>query len=174
MATASGNSDTTAISTAEASSYEYMKEFYEQVSTDYNGRNLTFLCKLCPPGLKKQVRTSVSSSTNLKRHIELMHPTSLGKYLRVNNDHKKSFTKAAPSMTVALQKAKHTIELKEQQIQHLQEKVALLTEERVFLRGLLEDVLKGRTVSVTPASVVPIVKSEDDSQVGYGISSTSS
>lgn len=46
---------------------------------------------------------------------------------------------AAPTMAMAMQKAKHTLELKEQQISHLQEKVALLTEEKVFLRGRLEE-----------------------------------
>lgn len=36
MASATGNSDNAATSTAEASSQEYLKEFYEQISTDSN------------------------------------------------------------------------------------------------------------------------------------------
>lgn len=93
MANANGTSDTAAMGSTEATSYGYLKDFYEQVGTDYNGKNLTFLCKLCAPTLKKHVRTSATSLTNLKRHIELMHPTSLGKYLRMNDNHKRSFTK---------------------------------------------------------------------------------
>uniref|UniRef100_A0A667Y9Y9 BED-type domain-containing protein n=1 Tax=Myripristis murdjan TaxID=586833 RepID=A0A667Y9Y9_9TELE len=52
-------------------------------------KNLTFLCKSCPPALKKQVRTSASSTSNLKRHLELKHPTSVKKYLQVLENHKK-------------------------------------------------------------------------------------
>uniref|UniRef100_A0A667YGW7 HAT C-terminal dimerisation domain-containing protein n=1 Tax=Myripristis murdjan TaxID=586833 RepID=A0A667YGW7_9TELE len=52
-------------------------------------KNLTFLCKSCPPALKKQVRTSASSTSNLKRHLELKHPSSVRKYLQVLDNHKK-------------------------------------------------------------------------------------
>lgn len=49
--------------------------------------------QIVPAGLKHPVRMSVTSATNLKRHIELKHPTSLGKHPQVNDDHKKSLTK---------------------------------------------------------------------------------
>lgn len=48
MASANGNSDA-ATSTAEARSYDYLNEFYEQISTE---KHLTFVYKLFPPVLK--------------------------------------------------------------------------------------------------------------------------
>lgn len=77
-----------AIATDDAMSYDYLRDFYEQIGADSDGKNLSFLCKLCPAGLKKQVRTSASSITNLKRHVELKHPTSLWKYQRIYDDKK--------------------------------------------------------------------------------------
>ena len=53
MACGTGNSDI-ATGSAEASSYEYLKVFYEQISADSNGKNVTYLCKLCLRGLKKK------------------------------------------------------------------------------------------------------------------------
>uniref|UniRef100_A0A672HBW8 BED-type domain-containing protein n=1 Tax=Salarias fasciatus TaxID=181472 RepID=A0A672HBW8_SALFA len=73
--------------------------FYVQTEQDSDGKNLTFLCKLCPPGLNKQVRTSATLSSNLKRHIELKHPSYLGKYLRLNDERKKSLTKRGPPVS---------------------------------------------------------------------------
>ena len=67
-----------------ASLYDYLEQFYENVSDDPGGKNLTFLCKLCPPGFKKQLRTSTKSTANLKWHIELKHPASLSRYVCLN------------------------------------------------------------------------------------------
>uniref|UniRef100_A0A8C5EDB6 HAT C-terminal dimerisation domain-containing protein n=1 Tax=Gouania willdenowi TaxID=441366 RepID=A0A8C5EDB6_GOUWI len=75
---------------------QHLAEFYVQTNEDSDGKNLTFLCKLCPPGLNKQVRTSATSSSNLKRHIELKHPSYLAKYLRLNDERKKSLMKRGP------------------------------------------------------------------------------
>lgn len=75
--------------------------FYENVSDDPGGKNLTFLCKLCPPGFKKQLRTSTTSTANLRRHIELKHPASLSRYVRV--------TKKSKDMATASQNRCSTI-----------------------------------------------------------------
>ena len=67
---------------------------------DSDSKNLTFLCKLCPPALKKQVRTSASSASNLKRHVELKRPASLKCYLQVIESQKKTKTPCQqPQMT---------------------------------------------------------------------------
>ena len=50
--------------------------------------NLNFLCKLCLPGLKKQLCTSTVSTANLKWHIELKHPASLSRYVWMNKNQK--------------------------------------------------------------------------------------
>ena len=50
-----------------ASSYDYLKQFYEKVGGDLGGKYLTFLCKFHLPGFKKQFHTSTE---NLKLHIE--------------------------------------------------------------------------------------------------------
>uniref|UniRef100_A0A8C5EBT5 HAT C-terminal dimerisation domain-containing protein n=1 Tax=Gouania willdenowi TaxID=441366 RepID=A0A8C5EBT5_GOUWI len=86
----------TDLAATEASFEQHLAEFYVQTNEDSDGKNLTFLCKLCPPGLNKQVRTSATSSSNLKRHIELKHPSYLAKYLRLNDERKKSLTKRGP------------------------------------------------------------------------------
>lgn len=54
---------------------------------------ITFLCKLCPVGVKKQVWKSAKSATILIHKTESKHSISCRKYLRVNDDHKKSLTK---------------------------------------------------------------------------------
>ncbi|CAM4287664.1 unnamed protein product [Leuciscus chuanchicus] len=96
MASASSSSRDSNLATAEASFEEHLAELYVQTKEDSDGKKLTFLCKLCPPGLNKQVRTSATSSSNLKRHIELRHPSYLGKYLRLTDERKKSLTKRGP------------------------------------------------------------------------------
>uniref|UniRef100_A0A8C5EDT0 HAT C-terminal dimerisation domain-containing protein n=1 Tax=Gouania willdenowi TaxID=441366 RepID=A0A8C5EDT0_GOUWI len=96
MASASTSSRDTDLAATEASFEQHLAEFYVQTNEDSDGKNLTFLCKLCPPGLNKQVRTSATSSSNLKRHIELKHPSYLAKYLRLNDERKKSLTKRGP------------------------------------------------------------------------------
>ena len=53
-----------------ASSYDYLRQFYEKVGADPGGR--TFLCKLVLTCFKKQLCTSTSTE-NMKRHIELKH-----------------------------------------------------------------------------------------------------
>ena len=82
---AKGSSSTT-------DSYDYLKNFYEKVTDDPGEKNITFLCKLCPPGFKKQVRTSTTSTSNLKRHIELKHPASLSRYVQVSKASKDTAT----------------------------------------------------------------------------------
>lgn len=57
---ARASSDKVASSTTEAHPYEYLTEFYEQISADSNGKKSHTLCKLCPPCLKEQVRTSAT------------------------------------------------------------------------------------------------------------------
>lgn len=79
---------------------------------------------------------------------------------------------AAPTMAMAMQEAKHTLELKEQQISHLQEKVALLMEEKVFLHGRLEEVMKGRNAAASSVSLGPPVHKHGNSAVSYTLSST--
>uniref|UniRef100_A0A8C5E3I8 HAT C-terminal dimerisation domain-containing protein n=1 Tax=Gouania willdenowi TaxID=441366 RepID=A0A8C5E3I8_GOUWI len=93
---ASTSSRDTDLAATEASFEQHLAEFYVQTNEDSDGKNLTFLCKLCPPGLNKQVRTSATSSSNLKRHIELKHPSYLAKYLRLNDERKKSLMKRGP------------------------------------------------------------------------------
>ena len=63
--------------------YYYLQDFYTLSDKDSDSKNLTSLCKLCPSALKKQVRTSASSTPILKRHVELKHPASLKGYLQV-------------------------------------------------------------------------------------------
>ena len=75
-----------------ASSYDYLKQFYEKVIDDPGGKNMTFLPKLCPSGFKKALRTSTTSKANLKLHIDLKHPASLSRYVRVNTKSKDTTT----------------------------------------------------------------------------------
>lgn len=57
-----------------------LNEIYEEInSTDSNEKNLTIYANC-----------GFRAST---KHVELKHPNSFGKYLRVNDDHKKSLTK---------------------------------------------------------------------------------
>ena len=83
-----------------ASSYDYLKQFYEKVSDDPGEKNLTFLCKLCPPG--KKLRTSTTA--NLKRHIELKHLASLSRYVQVNKKSKDTATAHSSSSTIFISK----------------------------------------------------------------------
>ena len=84
-----GGSSTTSVSASNinmASLYDYLKQFYEKVSDDPGGKNLTFLCELRLPGFKKQLHTSTAA--NLKWHIELKHPASLSRYVWMNKNQK--------------------------------------------------------------------------------------
>lgn len=73
MASANGNSDA-ATSTAEARSYDYLNEFYEQISTDSNRKTSHICIQIVPSCSEKQLGTY---ATNLKQHIELRKLTSL-------------------------------------------------------------------------------------------------
>ena len=65
------------------SSCDYLKPFHEKVSDDPGGKNL-------PAGFfKKELPTSSTSTENLKWHIELKHPASLLRYVRVNKKSKR-------------------------------------------------------------------------------------
>lgn len=70
------------------SAYEHLSPFYTMSHKDPDGKNFTFLCKMCPPAQKKQVRTSTTSFSNLKRHIDLKHPTSVKAYMQALNSQK--------------------------------------------------------------------------------------
>lgn len=68
--------------------------FYEQISTDSNRKQTSHFCANCAHRVwKNKPITSTTSATDLRRHVELKHPTSLEKYVRVNGDRKKSLTK---------------------------------------------------------------------------------
>ena len=79
-----------------ASLYGYLKLFNEKVSDDPGGKNLTLLCKLCPPGFKKQLRTSTTSTASLKQHTELKHQANLSRYVQVNKKSKDTAAKTNP------------------------------------------------------------------------------
>ncbi|CAM4613099.1 unnamed protein product [Leuciscus chuanchicus] len=78
------------------SPYEHLKQFYTLANQDPDGKNLTFLCKICPPAQQKQVRTSTTSFSNLKRHIELKHPSSVNAYMHALEGHKGGKGKKTP------------------------------------------------------------------------------
>ena len=77
-------------------SYNYLSDFYEKI--DKEGNNLTFMCKLCPPALKNEIRTSVTSFANLKRHIELKHPGSLSRYVQATSKKSKDQDRSSTQM----------------------------------------------------------------------------
>ena len=52
---ASESRDADSATTSDAP-YYYLRDFYTLSDKDSDSKNPTFLCKLCPPGLKKQVR----------------------------------------------------------------------------------------------------------------------
>lgn len=68
--------------------FDNLRAFYTLSHRDSDGKNLTFLCKLCPPALKKQVRTSMTSFSNLKRHVELKHSSSVKAYMQALQGHR--------------------------------------------------------------------------------------
>uniref|UniRef100_A0A8C5A4Z1 Transposase n=1 Tax=Gadus morhua TaxID=8049 RepID=A0A8C5A4Z1_GADMO len=84
-----------------------------------DGKNLTFLCKLCPPALKKKIRTSVTSTANLKRHIELKHPASLSRYVQANKKSKDGQDRSSTSTQIPLTAYSGSFFISQPQLDHL-------------------------------------------------------
>ena len=94
------------------------------VSDDPGGKNLTFLCKLCLLGFKKQLRTSTTSTANLKRHIELKQPASLSRSVRVNEKSKNTATasqniSSTTQITLTVYSSGSTVFISQPQLDHL-------------------------------------------------------
>ncbi|XP_071569972.1 cytochrome b5-related protein-like isoform X1 [Temnothorax nylanderi] len=53
-------------------------EFFELRTITKDGKNIDVKCRLCPP-TKKTYRTSVKSTSNLKKHLETSHPSAIEK-----------------------------------------------------------------------------------------------
>ena len=60
---------TLALATSEANgAFEYLSFMNKRVQIQTVKNIWFFLCKWCPPGLRKQVRMSATSATNLKKN----------------------------------------------------------------------------------------------------------
>ncbi|XP_030057344.1 zinc finger BED domain-containing protein 4 [Microcaecilia unicolor] len=59
----------------------YLKEFFEFKS--HINKNIYVQCKLCLPTLK-MLSTAMNSTSNLKKHLEKMHPSTLSKFQKDN------------------------------------------------------------------------------------------
>lgn len=68
---------------------EYLKGESIQILVETKS---SFSYKLYLLGLKEKTNVR-NKPANLQRHVELKYPSSVGKYLPVNDDHKKPLTK---------------------------------------------------------------------------------
>ncbi|XP_067309363.1 LOW QUALITY PROTEIN: uncharacterized protein si:dkey-92i17.2 [Pseudorasbora parva] len=80
----------------------------------------------------------------------------------------------APTLQIALDKAKQTIEIQKQKILHLQEKVDSLTDDKNVLRSRLEDALLRREAVISPGKALTASSSTTAAQSSEGDESSDS